>query len=283
MELKISNRTDLAMEGLNNCKELKKQDFSKKEQMKNGVQIIDVEVISEYAQTELGKPKGRYVTLHLTDFKTYTPNFNDEVEVVAQTISEYTKGSESVLVVGLGNREITPDALGPTMVKYTLPTRHISEELARAIALDKQCNVSCIATGVLGQTGMEAVEVIQGLVEQITPELVIVVDALATMSVERLGNTIQICDSGIAPGSGVANNRPRICQEVLGCRVVSIGVPMVVEATEVMESEQATKMMVTPREIDVVIERASKMIGYAINRALHPQLELSTIVELVGV
>ena len=192
-----------------------------------------------------------------------------------------------MLVVGLGNRDITPDALGPNAINYILATRHISPELAHEIGLDGLTPVSAVATGVLGQTGLETAEIVGAICKQTRPTAVIVIDALACKSLDRLGKTIQMSNTGICPGSGVQNARKELNRKTLNTTVVSIGVPMVVDLRTIVSEitgsspELQSNMMVTPREIDALIEHSSKTIAYSINKCLQPTLDIETIAALV--
>ena len=185
-------------------------------------------------------------------------------------------------MAGLGNTKITPDALGPKCASMIFATRHITGELLKSTGLSDLRCVSAFSTGVLGETGAESVEMIKGVVQMIKPDFVITVDALAARNVERLGTTVQMCNTGIVPGSGVGNARQEISEKTVGVPVISIGVPTVVDAaTLVLDCggcrgdeeelyEQTGNMMVTPREIDLMIERASKLTALAVNCALQP-------------
>jgi spore protease len=209
-----------------------------------------------------------------------------------------------ILVAGLGNALMTPDALGPRTVENILVTRHIAGELSKIEGLEGMRPVAAIAPGVLGQTGVETGEIIYALVQKIKPAAVIVVDALSSRRASRLGNTIQLSDTGIIPGSGVGNSRFAINSDTLGVPVFSIGVPTVVDAAtlviDVLEGagipvnqtdEQKIKssiepggltMFVTPRLVDLVIEHAAKLTGMAINRALHPTISTTDLAMLVN-
>jgi spore protease len=188
----------------------------------------------------------------------------------------------TILVIGLGNDRITPDAVGPQAAARVLATRHIRKEFARSMGLEGLRSTAVAIPRVLGQTGMETAEVVRGLCNTVEPSAIIAIDALAAAQVSRLGCTIQLCDSGIAPGSGVGNDRRALNKDTLGDPVIAIGVPTVVDARSLAieltgdyESEptvtpRGCEMMVTPREIDVVIRRAAQLIAMAINFALHP-------------
>ena len=203
------------------------------------------------------------------------------------------------MVVGLGNENITPDALGPKVAQSVLATRHIPGEIARSTGLDKLRAVAVLRTGVTGQTGIETGELIQSVVKKIRPTALIVVDALAARGLKRLGCTLQISDTGIAPGAGVGNHRMKISEDTLGVPVIAIGIPTVVDAAtllcDLLDSDDekthrelsdavspgGNSMVVTPREIDLLIDRASHLLSLSINLALHPDMESSDLFSLL--
>ena len=199
-----------------------------------------------------------------------------------------------MLVVGLGNQSVTPDALGPRAAGLVLATRHIRGEFARTTGLDKLRPAAVFVPGVLGQTGVESSEMVKGICDIVKPSAVIVIDALAARSVERLGCTVQICDTGIAPGSGVGNNRMALNRETLGTLVIGLGVPTVVDARTVAVeltgredagnavSPRGAEMMVTPREIDLIIRRASQLVAMTINAALQPDYSPLSLMSAAG-
>jgi len=285
-------RTDLAVESLDFQKET--QGVERETFLKNGLEVTRVRILSEEGARRIGKPVGEYLTVDTSDFKSPAPSFAGEVDTVAELLSPLISRApgKAVLVVGLGNIQITPDALGPKAVRYTLATRHISRELAGEIGLSGLQPVAAIATGVLGQTGIETAEIVASVAKALEPSCVIVIDALAARSVDRLATTVQISNTGISPGSGVQNRRKELSRETLGVPVLSVGVPMVVDMATVacdmlgeeraQVSEKGRTMMVTPREIDLAVEHAAKTVAFAINRALQPQLSLEELIELVG-
>ena len=206
----------------------------------------------------------------------------------------------TVLVAGLGNESITPDALGPKCLSLLLSTRHIKKELAKSLGLVPLRPVAGIVPGVLGKTGIETAEIIEAVAKKIEPCALIVVDALASRKLSRLGTTVQLTDTGISPGSGVGNTRTEISAKTLGIPVVAIGVPTVVDgatlAFDLLESagadaQSAIKrlsdsgnerfMMVTPKEIDLVIERAAQLIAMGINSAMQREMALEDIIAIV--
>ena len=207
-----------------------------------------------------------------------------EIDAAADCIRSLLPQEGTVLVVGLGNSSITPDALGPQVAQHILVTRHLTEELARSLGMGSLRKTAALIPGVLGQTGVESGELTAALVNFIQPSAVIVVDALAAQDYGRLGRTIQISDSGIAPGSGVQNSRKELSRRTLGIPVLSIGVPTVIDAATLAAQltgsscEQAHQTaMVTPREIDRLIGHSAKFIALAINKALYPELSLEEI------
>jgi spore protease len=224
------------------------------------------------------------------------------MEALAEEIKKLLPKEGLVLIAGLGNYQVTPDALGPKTASLTFATRHIQGEIARSTGLDGLRPVAVLAPGVLGQTGMETGEILASLCKELKPSAVIVVDAMASRKTERVGTTIQICDTGISPGSGVGNARPQLNSETLGVPVIAMGVPTVVDAKTLaadlaMQSgaqesaveklqnsaePHGTAMIVTPREIDLLIERAAKLLSLAINTALHPDFTPEDFALLVG-
>ena len=277
-------RTDLALE---RCEILGKKAL-------NGIEIESfkapnakvtrIDVLNDEGAETVGKPIGRYVTVEVKPFAKHSQFIDESLSTVADEIKRIIPENGSVLVAGLGNMKITPDALGPKCASMIFATRHITGELLKATGLSELRCVSAFSTGVLGETGAEAGEMIKGVVQMLKPDFVITVDALAARNVERLGTTIQMCNTGIVPGSGVGNARQEISEKTIGVPVISIGVPTVVDAAtlildcgfsgddEEVIYEQAGNMMVTPREVDLMIERASKLTSLAINCALQPEI-----------
>ena len=291
-------RTDLAMEAV---QLLERTDNGIKQHKKNigDLEITQVTIETDSAAKKLGKLKGEYITVELPTFTDNFQDVDDKIEVISKQIRFLLPREGLIFVIGLGNEAITPDALGPKTIKSILATRHITGEIARSTGLEALRSVAAIAPGVLGQTGIEVSEIIQSVVKKINPAALIVVDALASMETSRLGTTIQICNTGISPGSGVGNARPGINQESMGVPVIGIGVPTVVDAqtlaqnlfdsAESQSSEKITQktaprgepMLVTPREIDLLIERASKLLAMSINSALQPNFSVEDIMSLV--
>lgn len=272
------------------------------------IKITKVKITTEKGAKVMGKPVGTYITIEAPNMSDPDEDYHREISrVLAEEVDKVMLQKEelSVLVVGLGNRLVTPDALGPNVVDNLCVTRHIVKEYGKyAMGREKVNLISAIIPGVMAQTGMETVEIVKGIVAETKPECIIVVDALASRSTKRLSRTIQIADSGIHPGSGVGNHRRGITQETVGVPVIGIGVPTVVDAAtivndtmesfivamenseplkgvgEVLRSYNATEkyelikeliaphlngMFVTPKNVDETIKRISFTISEGLN------------------
>ena len=254
-----------------------------------------VSIRTENAAKTMGRPKGKYITIEAPQLSEDDTGYHREVskeisEVLRTLILEVEnrmhlhveKGELSVLVVGLGNREVTPDALGPRVVDNLFITRHIVKEYGKYAFGNEIVNrISGIVPGVMAQTGMESVEIIRGIVKETNPDFVITIDALAARSTKRLGRTIQLTDTGIVPGSGVGNHRNALNMESVGVPVISIGVPTVVDAATIVSdavnanrdtvedfmSPKLHDMYVTPKDIDDSIKQLSFLISEGLNMA----------------
>ena len=303
-------RTDLAMEsaGIHNEDDLPGVSISGWES--GGVQITEVCIENEEGARLIGKPEGHYITLECEGVRRRDPDARTAVgTLLGEEIARLLPGDDDapVLVVGLGNRMITPDALGPLTVDGTLVTRHLYRELPHLT--DKRMSPVCaVAPGVLGVTGIETMEMVRSVVQEIRPRAVIAIDSLAARSAGRVGSTVQLTDTGIQPGSGVGNHRSALTEESLGIPVLALGVPMVVYAATIArdafellageddspEQEEALdqmaeellsgsmgEMIVTPREVDALVEDAANMLACGINRALHPGLTDSDLLALM--
>lgn len=292
-------RTDLAIES-GEYREKKRLDgVLSREKNEKGIRVTTIEIINEKGEALLKKPVGKYITVETVAFDKGDDSFSDILEVLCRELSALLPERGSVLVAGLGNEDITPDALGPEALSQLFATRHISRELKSRLGLEGLRSVAGIVPGVLGKTGVETVEIIGALVEKIKPDCVVVIDALASRSVSRLGTTVQMTDTGISPGSGVGNSRKEISEKTLGVPVVAIGVPTVVDALtmaldvfeaegiELTEKEVSAKleghsqMMVTPKEIDSLISKMAGLIALTINCVLQPQLTAEELISLV--
>ncbi|SHH78933.1 spore protease [Sporobacter termitidis DSM 10068] len=294
-----TKRTDLAVE----AKEIWKESAEKTTELKgvksrdtedNGFKITTVEILDDEGAQALNKPVGTYITMEIDKLVRREDNaFTLGAETLGRQIAEIMKlgDGDSVLVVGLGNDAITPDAIGPQTAKNTMVTRHLVEKMPEEFGSVRR--VSVLVSGVLGTTGIESAEFIKAVAERLKPNQVIVVDALASRKLARVCRTVQLADTGIVPGSGVGNSRAAISKETLGVPVTAIGVPTVVDAGTLAAdlAEQAGakdlnpedlsqfggSMIVTPKEIDNNVSDISKLIGYGINLALHKDLEIEDI------
>jgi spore protease len=326
----INVRTDLVLEARDIYKESHKGEkdidgIEVIEESEKDIKVTTVKIKNEDGSKKLGKPKGNYITVDMPEFTAYDGETMDRVsEVVSEVLGRLIKidTKKTILIVGLGNWQVTPDALGPKVSEKIMVTRHLQTVMPEAID-DSVRPVCSVAPGVLGITGIETVEIVKGVVEKIKPDLVICIDALAARKVERVNATIQIGDTGISPGAGVGNNRKQINQENLGVKVIAIGVPTVVDATtiandtidsvidslinnsssggnfykmlksldknekerlikEVMLSKTSTDMIVTPKDIDLVINSLARIIANGVNMAVQPNMNMEEINKFMG-
>ena len=265
------------------------------EYRENGMKISRLTVKTERARAVLGKELGTYITVELPSL---TDNFSEtdgRIKTIGREIRRLLPVNGLILVAGLGNEEITPDSLGPKTGARVLATRHITGEIARAAGLDRLRPVAVMNTGVTGQTGIETGEYILSVVRRIRPNAVVAIDALASRRVERLGCTLQISDAGISPGAGVGNHRTKINRETIGVPVIAIGVPTVVDARtfaddllgESLEAQSLSRqridgaLIVIPREIDLLTERAARLLGFSLNAAMQNAFDLRELVSLM--
>lgn len=276
-------RTDLAMELRERAGEC--EGVESEELNFGSVKIHRVLVKDEKGAEVLGKPIGKYTTV---SFGGFTPEDTegDLHSAIKSELAAMLPGGKLTLVAGLGNIHITPDALGSKVADGIFATRHIGEELANSVGLHNLRAVEVVSPGVLGQTGIEAGEMIAAAVKETGADSVVVIDALAARDVERLGCTVQLADSGICPGSGVGNSRREISRSTLGVPVVAVGVPTVVDVSTFFEESTGEvfggrdSMMVTPKDIDTIIAYASKTIAHAINCVLQPEIDPDTLLML---
>ena len=270
----VGCRTDLATEELpQNGGEL--PGVKSRQYDRDGFSVTDVEVLDEQGSQSLCKPIGRYLTVDMDSFvRREEDSFARAVELLARCMGQLRPmgPDDSVLVAGLGNPAITPDAVGPETAASTLATRHLKAQMPEDFAVFRP--VSVCQTGVLGTTGMESAELIHAIAGAVSPSAIVVIDALAARSSEKLCRTVQLTDTGIIPGSGVGNNRAELSPRNLGVPVLAIGVPTVVDAGE--------GLIVTPRDIDKYVKDAGKLIAYALNMTFHRGLTVSDIDMFVG-
>ena len=295
-----SIRTDLALEDKERFEadnvEISGVSVEEEYDEENEIHITEVKITTENGSKSMRKPIGTYITMEIANLMLPDETYH---HIVSKQIAKYVKKlirlsntEYTVLVVGLGNREVTPDALGPRMVEKLSVTRHIVREYGKYAFGNQISNmISAIAPGVMGQTGMETYEIVKGISESIKPDLVIVVDALAARNTKRLNRTIQITDTGIHPGSGVGNHRNEISKDTIGVPVLALGVPTVVTAETIIRDtmEQTFRdlqikdkyeiyqemqdsiaphlysMFVTPKDIDEAIETISTTIAEGLN------------------
>lgn len=255
-----------------------------RERKLSGVTVNEVEILDARGEQALGKPVGRYVTVDLAPLKKRLP---DAFSAVAQVLAGQLRGlcglpeEACVLVVGLGNPAVTPDAVGPRTLSHLLVTRHLRQRMPEHFARFRP--VCATAPGVLGTTGMESVEVVRGVIAHARPSCVIAVDALAAVEPRRLCALVQLADSGIVPGSGIGNARDAFNAKTLGVPTISIGVPTVIRAEAFGEGADDTRgMIVTPSDIDERVGELARLLGTAINLALHDALTPEELACYVG-
>lgn len=257
------------------------------------IRVTEVKILTENGAKAMRKPIGTYITMEMPNLvlpdEEYHQAVAGELAKYVSNVLKMEKEDYTALVVGLGNRDVTPDALGPHTVECLNVTRHIVKEYGKyAFGEEGSQMVSAIAPGVMAQTGMETYEIIKGIVDTIKPDVVFVVDALAARNTKRLNRTIQIADTGIHPGSGVGNHRNEISKETLGIPVIAIGVPTVVDAATIVRdtmenlvasldddnkyemiqeliSPHLYGMFVTPKDIDESIDRIGATIAEGLN------------------
>lgn len=273
-------RTDLALEQREMHRELP-EGVTCEEIKKGNITLTKISVLNKKGSEALKKPIGKYITAEVPPFSDNVQN-DETVTVLSEELSSILPCGGTALVVGLGNRSITPDALGPMVCEGVLATRHIKNELNRITGRDGFRSVAVVSPGVLGQTGIEAFNIIKGVCREIKPTVIIAVDALASRYTKRLGCTVQMSNTGIEPGAGVGNARFEISEKTLGIPVVSLGVPTVVDAATLVNDltgggfsfeSECGKMIVTPREIDLLIDRSAALISDMINFSLQSKIE----------
>ncbi len=251
------------------------------EETVNDVNISTVKISSDAASNILQKPKGIYCTVQFPrlDFVCDTDDITAATVKALKTV--FKNDIKNALVVGLGNTDITPDALGPFACDRVLATRHLSDKLKHDLGLDELKSVCCLTPNVLGKTGIESYDLIVAAANKINPDIIIAVDALAARDPERLCRTIQISDSGICPGAGVNNSRKELSKKTIGIPVIAVGVPTVIDANSFFDGQEISEnMMVTPKEIDLLIEKSADILSRALNIFLQPELDIVIIESL---
>lgn len=273
-------KTDLIMETCEILKE-SKVDISKfsgvlsEEYIDNTCKVLKISILDKQGEEKIGKPIGEYYTVEILD-----KNTKDIIFCIKNILKNLLDTNKNVLVAGIGNKNITSDALGPLVVDNTVVTKHLLDN-----EYFKHLNeVTAISTNVLGKTGVETSVIIKSVCENVNPKNIIAIDALAAKNPERLGTVIQLCNTGIVPGSGIKNSRQAIDYKNMGAKVIAIGVPTVITGTTLAYSINRNadisayeNIIVTPKEIDTIIKRTSHIISNAINYALNPSLDENDI------
>ena len=295
-------RTDLALEASDDLAARTKKNsppegIRRLESLQEGYAVTDIRITNDAGAQALGRPVGRYITVDLRPyFDRQRTFFHRAVWCIAQQLRALLPDAgprSQILVAGLGNRAMTPDAIGPAAVENLLVTRHMVRTLPRQF--QGFTPVSALCTGVLARTGLETLELIQGAAAHIRPTAVIAIDALAARSRDRLCATVQLSDTGLTPGSGVGNHRRAIDRAALGVPVIAVGVPTVIDGAtlcadlleEVGCPRQAlcgrgADLFVTPQDIDQRVTELGRMVGYGITLALQRGLTLEDVTGLLG-
>lgn len=278
------------------------------EDINDKISVTRVKITNENGEQAINKPKGEYITLDINKIKYMEEEtINNCAEILSKELSKlvdfHIDKSSPVLIVGLGNIYVTPDALGPKVANNIEVTRHVIKYCPQFVKEGTR-SISAISPGVLGVTGIETLEMVKGIVDNVKPKMVIAIDSLCSRNIDRISSTIQISDTGIVPGAGVGNTRAELSKNTLGVPVIAIGVPTVVEAAtitsdgldlfitklqeEAKSNEYLNKLkeednyeqiknallpndynfIVTPKEIDELIENMSKLISAGINLSL---------------
>ncbi len=295
-------RTDLALEAhesINSHSPVHGVEVQEQYHKNSNTQITRVFITTKNGARAIGKPMGRYITIEAPNMAQADEGHHREISKELSRQLQYMlpdlKKEKSILVVGLGNRDVTADALGPDVIDNLRITRHILQEYGKAAYNTEHVHsVSSLAPGVMAKNGMETAEIIKGVIEQTKPDFMLVIDALAARNIRRLNTTIQLTDTGILPGSGVGNHRNALTEETLGIPVIAIGVPTVVDAATIVRSaldllgsssalfdpdepnvrktfQDLNNMYVTAKDIDATIKRLS----YTISEALNMTFELN--------
>ena len=298
------SQTDLAMENIRDDSHQPGTDVHQWEAA--GIQITEVIIKTDAAAERIGKPTGRYLTLCCPLLSQHDPDARIAMSnLLGDELSRLIAPADGapVMVVGLGNRGVTPDALGPAAIDKTLVTRHM---LSSPYAPPHMRSVCAIAPGVLGITGIETVEMVESLAAKLKPRMIVCIDSLAARDASRIGCTVQISDAGIQPGSGVGNHRKPLTRDTVGVDVIAVGVPTVIYAAtlardaftllspdqndeqalaaierDLLRTELGT-LIVTPRDIDLIIADCAAVIAGGINRALQPDLTDAQISEMMN-
>lgn len=258
-----------------------------KSEVDGDIKLTEIGILTQEDSRKIGKPIGSYITIEFPDILKIGNTEKLRNKIVEALKILLPDKNKSILVLGLGNSDITPDSIGPLTAKKIFATRHIKGKAARKTGLDRLRCVSVLTPGVLGQTGIEVSEFVSSAVSEIKPDSVIVIDALASRSTERLFKTVQLSNTGISPGSGVKNSRKEISEKTVGVPVTAVGIPTVVDAETLAfelskkEPEKHSDMFVTPKEVDILCEKASEILSEALNIFLQPDTDENIILGLV--
>lgn len=296
-------------------------DIDFKQIEESDIKISKIRVKNKRGEELLGKKIGYYSTLELPKLTYYDVNIMDKISLIfGEVLKEFIQmdSNKTALVVGLGNWNVTPDSLGPKVISKLFVTRHLKEFIPKSMS-EEMSSVCALSPGVLGITGIETSEIVKSIVDKIKPDYVICVDSLAARKVSRLNTTIQVGSTGINPGAGINNHRTHLNEETLGVPVIGIGIPTVVDALTIVSdsvdcilnsiiknideeyleknilnsrqkmdiirrnlASSMREMVVTPKDVDSVIESMSKMIAMGINIALHPNLDMDNLNKFIN-
>jgi len=278
----MSSHIDLAVEARDSLMGDRPQTYpgiESKEYTRGNIKITHINITSPEGEKAIGKEMGTYITISLPDrWQQGEDTVVEAARAVADELSPMMPKTGPVLAIGLGNQMITPDALGPVAMRNVIVTRHLLREMPKEFSGYRP--VCALAPGVLGITGIETAEIVKGVVQRVRPEAIVAVDALCALNTSRLCNTIQLSDTGITPGGGAFNSRAALNKKALGIPVIALGVPTVVTVASLAqgllqkhgytmpEPLEGEDLLVTPKEIDSLMEKSAKVMGYAINMAL---------------
>lgn len=276
----MTGRSDLAVELKSRAKS--NEGISSESESFGAITVTRIKVLNEKGAAALGKPVGSYINIDIPDLLYHGGEYKELQDIIINELNTLPFCSDDILVAGLGNRNITPDALGPQVAEGILATRHLSPYLKEQTGLSQLKNVCVIQPGVLGQTGVETLEILRGVIASSGAKALLVIDSFAAAKPSRLGTTVQLCDSGISPGSGVGNDRKEISPATVGIPVIAVGVPTCLDAALFgAKNKSRSPMIVTPREIDLLIDRASAVISAALNCFLQPDTERNLLLSIV--
>lgn len=303
----IELRTDLALEAHELYKNKKTDSTSEgieaSSYKKGDITVTEIRITDENGEKAIGKPMGSYITLEVPNLLYSSEDYESACRILADELRKIypVDDNTNVMAVCLGNEDITADALGVKVFKNLMVTRHMKKYIPEHIDSSIR-SVSAVAPGVIGTTGIETADMIKGVVSRVKPDVIFAVDSLAARSIDRISTTIQIADTGIAPGAGIGNFTASLNEDTLGVKVIAIGVPTVVDAVTIVKdsidmiseipdnewsgiedrieqsiSRNIGELIVTPKEIDRVIQKVSKTIANGINLAVHSSLSLEDI------